>query len=61
MKIRQSKLVHIMITALIYCALFNTVHADGQPSVIVQSYGKHVGGNIVYTYQVTNRGPEPLS
>jgi hypothetical protein len=27
-----------------------------QPAVVVKTYGQHVGGNIVYHYQVTNNG-----
>lgn len=27
-----------------------------QPSVVVKTYGQHIGGNIVYQHQVTNNG-----
>lgn len=60
MKIGQTKFACIVLSGLICCAFTNPALADEQPSVIIQSYGKHTGGNIVYTYQVTNRGPERL-
>src|SRR3989338_9225568 len=60
MNSRQTKLACTLLSGLICCAFIYPAQADLQPSVIVQSYGKHVGGNIVYTYQVTNLGLEPL-
>ena len=31
-----------------------------QPPVVVKTYDQHIGSNIVYTYRVTNLGPNRL-
>ena len=60
MKISQIKSIRLLLFCLIGCALFNSTQAAPQPSVTVQSYAKHVGSNTVYTYRVTNHGPDRL-
>src|SRR4030066_36117 len=60
MKTSQTKPVCFLFLGLIIYALFNAAQAGTQPSVTVQSYAKHVGNNTVYTYQVTNHGPDRL-
>lgn len=59
MKTSQTKLMKVLFSGVI-CCLSSIAEADQQPSVIVQSYAKHAGGNIVYTYLVTNHGPNRL-
>ena len=60
MKTSQTKPVYGLISSLICCALFNIASAGAEPSVTVQSYAKHVGSNTIYTYRVTNHGPNRL-
>lgn len=48
-----------MFSLLIGCAVINPTQA-AQPSVTVQSYARHAGLNTVYTYRVTNHGPNRL-
>ncbi len=60
MKISQIKSIRLLLFCLIGCAPFNSTQAAPQPSVTVQSYAKHVGSNTVYTYRVTNHGPDRL-
>ena len=60
MKTNPVKSMHVLLSCLIGCVLFNSAQAGTQPSVTVQSYAKHVGSNTVYTYRVTNHGPERL-
>ncbi len=60
MKTSQTKSAYSLFFALICCVLLNPAQAGSQPSVTVQSYAKHVGSNTVYTYRVTNHGPNRL-
>jgi hypothetical protein len=60
MKTSQMKPVRALFSSLICCALFNIASAGAQQSVTVQSYAKHVGGNTIYTYRVTNHGSNRL-
>ncbi len=60
MKTSQTKPALALFCSLICCALLNIASAGTQPSVTVQSYAKHVGSNTVYTYRVTNHGPNRL-
>ena len=48
-----------MLACLIACAAFSPAQAV-QPQITVQSYASHAGTNTVYTYRVTNQGPDPL-
>lgn len=45
------------ISTVLLCILLtcNTALAEPTP-VVVKTYGQHIGGNIVYQYQVTNNG-----
>jgi hypothetical protein len=60
MMISQKIFEYSILACLIWLAGFSNALADAQPSVSVQSYAKHVGSNTVYTYRVTNHGPERL-
>jgi len=60
MKISQIISMRLLLYCLIGYVLFNFAQAGTQPSVTVQSYAKHAGSNIVYTYRVTNLGPNRL-
>ena len=52
--------IHLMLTCLLAFAAAGLAQAATQPTVSVQSYAKHVGSNTVYTYLVTNHGPNRL-
>jgi len=41
--------------AFLFAGFSHAVLAQ-QPPVVVKTYGQHIGGNIVYQYQVTNNG-----
>ncbi|NOU00253.1 MAG: hypothetical protein HOO95_01565 [Gallionella sp.] len=60
MKTSHIKSMLFMLSCLIGCMSFNLAQAATQPPITVQSYAKHVGSNTVYTYQVTNHGPNRL-
>jgi hypothetical protein len=60
MKTNQTTPVQWLFACLIGFALFNLAQAGTQPSVTVQSYARHMGANTVYTYRVTNLGPNRL-
>ncbi|OGT00102.1 MAG: hypothetical protein A3H99_10410 [Gallionellales bacterium RIFCSPLOWO2_02_FULL_59_110] len=59
MKTNPVKSICLLSAWLAGGAFINPVQAT-QPSVTVQSYAKHAGPNTVYTYRVTNHGPDRL-
>lgn len=59
MKFPSIPCLGFMLACLIACAAFSTAQA-AQPQITVQSHARHVGTNTVYTYRVTNQGPDPL-
>ena len=60
MKTISMQSICLMLTCLVAFAAAGLAQAATQPTVSVQSYAKHVGSNTVYTYRVTNHGPERL-
>jgi hypothetical protein len=60
MKILSMQSIGLMLTCLVAFAAAGFAQAATQPTVSVQFYAKHVGGNTVYTYRVTNHGPNKL-
>lgn len=60
METNPIKSIRLLLSCLISCTFINSAQAETQPSVTVQSYAKHVGSNTVYTYRVTNHGPNRL-
>ena len=49
----------LVLTGLMGYTVFNPAQA-AQPQITVQSYARHAGPNTVYTYRVTNHGPDRL-
>lgn len=60
MESSRKNFMRFTLSCLICCAAINLAQAEPQPSVTVQSYAKHAGSNTVYTYRVTNYGPDRL-
>lgn len=54
------KRIFLIAYSLLCLATLHHAQAGEQPSVNVKTYGQHIGGNIVYTYLVTNLAPIPL-
>lgn len=59
MKTNPVKSMCLLSACLVGGAFINPVQAV-QPQITVQSYARHAGPNTVYTYRVTNHGPDRL-
>jgi hypothetical protein len=47
---------HVLPLIIVLLMALNNSALAEQPPVVVKTYGQHIGGNIVYTHQVTNNG-----